>query len=169
MRCSKVVTKEFILHVSRCGFIFARPAMARAVAYAKAHSRKTSERHDCQWLRNVTGVLVISNSWSIPWLLIPWLLASPGHQQPWRWTCLVTGSLSSTRKKFIYQYHHNIRCWHDSSFWLSRRLLNKRICLTLMVLFAFNSLKPDDAYLHQRTGSPLTRVMACLLSSAKVK
>ena len=22
---------------------------------------------------------------SIPWLLMPWLLASPGHQQPWYW------------------------------------------------------------------------------------
>ena len=24
---------------------------------------------------------------SMPWLLITWLLASPGHQQPWHWWC----------------------------------------------------------------------------------
>ena len=24
---------------------------------------------------------------SISWLLMPWLLASPGHQQPWYWLC----------------------------------------------------------------------------------
>ena len=23
--------------------------------------------------------------WSISWLLMPWLLTSPGHQQPWYW------------------------------------------------------------------------------------
>ena len=33
---------------------------------------------------------------SISWLLMPWLLASPGHQQPWYWICRITMSLSST-------------------------------------------------------------------------
>ena len=32
---------------------------------------------------------------SIPWLLMPWLLASPGHQQPWYWLHETGTSLSS--------------------------------------------------------------------------
>ena len=31
--------------------------------------------------------------WSISWLQMPWLLVSPGHQQPWFWICRINGSL----------------------------------------------------------------------------
>ena len=34
----------------------------------------------------------------IPRLLMPWLLASPGHQQPWCWLCRIHMPLTSTRK-----------------------------------------------------------------------
>ena len=30
----------------------------------------------------------------IPWLMMPWLLVSPGHHQPWYWLYMVDGSLS---------------------------------------------------------------------------
>ena len=30
---------------------------------------------------------------SVPWLLMPWLLACPGHQQPWQWKCRINESL----------------------------------------------------------------------------
>ena len=39
---------------------------------------------------------------SMPWLLMPWLLASPGHQQPWYWfmgcgySCLSWEIISTT-------------------------------------------------------------------------
>ena len=42
---------------------------------------------------------------SISWLLMPWLLASPGHQQPWYWLCKLGKSLSYTRKDFNYLWH----------------------------------------------------------------
>ena len=42
---------------------------------------------------------------SIPWLLMPWLLMSPGHQQTWHWLCRVNGSLSSTRRDFNHLCH----------------------------------------------------------------
>ena len=32
----------------------------------------------------------------------PWLLASPGHQQPWDWLCRIGSSLSYLRKDFNY-------------------------------------------------------------------
>ena len=37
---------------------------------------------------------------SIPWLLMPWLLVSPGHQQPSYWLCRINKSSSSIRKDF---------------------------------------------------------------------
>ena len=36
---------------------------------------------------NVQGLSYPGLNKSISWLLMPWLLASPGHQQPWYWLC----------------------------------------------------------------------------------
>ena len=36
---------------------------------------------------NVWGRSYLGLTRSISWLLIPWLLTSPGHQQPWYWLC----------------------------------------------------------------------------------
>ena len=37
---------------------------------------------------------------SISLLLMPWLLVSPGHQQPWYWLCRTNRSLSSSVEDF---------------------------------------------------------------------
>ena len=44
----------------------------------------------------------------IPWLLMPWLLKQPGHQQPWYWISRINRSLSSTGKDFNYLCHISI-------------------------------------------------------------
>ena len=44
---------------------------------------------------------------SIPWLLMPWLLASPGHQQSWSWQCRIDAS--SSRKDFNYQHNLSVK------------------------------------------------------------
>ena len=49
---------------------------------------------------------------SIPWLLMPWLLASPGHQQPWYWLYRIVRSLSYLRKDFNFLYHVIVEEWH---------------------------------------------------------
>ena len=48
---------------------------------------------------------------SIPWLLIAWLLESPGHQQPWYWLCETNGPLSSMEKDYMdpLRRRHNER------------------------------------------------------------
>ena len=50
---------------------------------------------------NVRGPSYLGLTRSISWLLMPWLLTSPGHQQPWYWqcricSCLTWGRISST-------------------------------------------------------------------------
>ena len=38
---------------------------------------------------NVRGPSYLGITRSISWLLMPWLLTSPGHQQPWYWLCRI--------------------------------------------------------------------------------
>ena len=40
---------------------------------------------------NVWGPSYLSLARSISWLLMPWLLTSPGHHQPWYWLCRISG------------------------------------------------------------------------------
>ena len=45
------------------------------------------------WLTlNVRGPSYLGLSRSISWLLMPWLLTSPWHQQPWYWLCRICRS-----------------------------------------------------------------------------
>ena len=39
---------------------------------------------------------------------MPWLLASPSHQQPWYWTCRINRALPSIRKDFNYMRHLSV-------------------------------------------------------------
>ena len=41
----------------------------------------------------------------VSWLLMPWLLVSPGHQYPWYWLCKICKFLSYMRKDFYYLCH----------------------------------------------------------------
>ena len=50
---------------------------------------------------------------SIPWLLMPWLLTSPDHLQPWYClSCKMNSSLFSMRKNFKYLCHLSVETWH---------------------------------------------------------
>ena len=76
-----------------------------------------------EWLLGAKSTHVISISWhfnpqragpsylslnrSISWLLMPWLLTSPGHQQPWYWLCRICRSWSYLGKDFKYLCHIN--------------------------------------------------------------
>ena len=44
---------------------------------------------------------------TIPWLLMTWLLTSPGHHQQWFWLCRI--NMSSARKVFYTWYPVNIK------------------------------------------------------------
>ena len=50
---------------------------------------------------------------SISWLLIPWLLALPGHQHRWHWLCRIGTFLSYLRKDFNHLCHVNGEEWQD--------------------------------------------------------
>ena len=46
---------------------------------------------------NVQGLSYLSLTGSISWLLMAWLLVSPGRQQPWYWLYKISKSWSNTR------------------------------------------------------------------------
>ena len=49
---------------------------------------------------NVRGSSYLGLTRSISWLLMPWLLTSPGRQQPWYWLCRIGRFLSYLREDF---------------------------------------------------------------------
>ena len=60
--------------------------------------------HSQPWTLNVRGPSYLGLTRSISWLLMPWLLASPGHQQPWYWLSRIVRSLSCLRKYFNFLF-----------------------------------------------------------------
>ena len=61
---------------------------------------------------NVWGPNYLGLTRSISWLLMPWLLTSPGHQQPWYWLCRIGRFLSCVRKDFNYLRRIKVAIWH---------------------------------------------------------
>ena len=60
---------------------------------------------------NVRGPSYLGLTRSISWLLMPWLLTSPGHQQPCYWLCRIGMFLSYLRKEFNYLRRINVEEW----------------------------------------------------------
>ena len=71
---------------------------------------------DCLWQHlphslltlNVRGPSYLGLTRSVSWLLMPWLLTSPGQEQPWYWLCWICTSWSYLRKDFKYMCHINV-------------------------------------------------------------
>ena len=61
---------------------------------------------------NMQGPSYLGLTRSISWLLMPWLLMSPGHQQPWYWLGRIGRFLSYLRKDFNHLCHINVEIWH---------------------------------------------------------
>ena len=57
---------------------------------------------------NVRGPSYLGLTRSISWLLMPWLLTSPGHQQPWYWLYRICRSFPYLRKCFKYLCQINV-------------------------------------------------------------
>ena len=60
---------------------------------------------------NMRGPSYLGLTKSISWLLMPRLLASPGHQQPWYWLCRIDRPLPYLRKDFNYPCHISLEEW----------------------------------------------------------
>ena len=57
---------------------------------------------------NMRGQSNLCLTRSISWLMMPWLLTSPGHQQQWYWLWRICRSWSYLRKDYKYLCHINM-------------------------------------------------------------
>ena len=90
IRCSDIYFNEFLCKI-------------QAFSWEKIHLKMLSAY--CWFFSlaltlNVRGPSYLGLTGSISWLLMPWLLTSPGHQQPWYWLCRIGRFLSHLRKDF---------------------------------------------------------------------
>ena len=65
---------------------------------------------------NVRGPSYIGLTKSISLLPMPWLLTSPGHQQPWYWLYRICRSFSYLRK---YLCQINVEKWHKMQIYVN--------------------------------------------------
>ena len=73
---------------------------------------------------NVRGRSYLGLTRSISWLLMPWLLTSPGHQQPWYWLYRICRSFSYLSEDFKYLCHINEEKWHKTKIYVISPLKN---------------------------------------------
>ena len=66
----------------------------------------------------VQGPSYLGLTRSISWLLMPWLLTSPGHQQPWYWLYRMCRSFPYLRKDFKYMCQINVEEWHEMQIYV---------------------------------------------------
>ena len=77
---------------------------------------------------------------SIPWLLMPWLLASPGHKHTLYWICRIKGFLCSVRMTFKYQCHLRIEkyiCMFSKINSAPKRLIYQYVWIMLEIKLLF--------------------------------
>ena len=87
-------------------------------------SRQLLYHFNCLTL-NVRGPSYLGLTRSISWLLMPWLLKSPGHQQPWDWLYKICRSFSYSRK---YLCDINEDEWHKMYIYVMFPLKNLIYC-----------------------------------------
>ena len=77
------------------------------------------DNYSCYLTLKVRGPSYLGLTRSISWLLMPWLLTSPGHQQPWYWLNRICRSFSYLRKCFKYLCQINGEEWHKMQIYVN--------------------------------------------------
>ena len=95
----------------------------------------------CALTPNMRGPSYLGLTRSISWLLMPWLLTSPGHQQPWYWLYRTCTSFSYLRKDFKYLCQINVEEWHKMQIYVyaslvtTNRIINVYGCCSVTYVF----------------------------------
>ena len=66
-------------------------------------------------------------TYSIPWLLIPWLLEAPGHQQPQHWQHIMSESWLFMRNGFYNLCHFQSQKWQKK---INTFFMFPKLCMT---------------------------------------
>ena len=75
---------------------------------------------------------------SISWLLMPWLLASPGHQQPWYWLCkIISPGLIRGRISIIF----GMSVWRNDIKYKYVYVSSEKVSTLRVLSFLWNCIK----------------------------
>ena len=105
-----------VLAPNRCRDISNSPADSIMASYELPYAIRIMLQQLTLNVRGRPSYLGLTRS--ISWLLMPWLLTSPGHQQPWYWLCRICKPWSYLRKDFKYPCHINVESWHKMQIYV---------------------------------------------------
>ena len=91
---------------------------------------------------------------------MPWLLASPGHQQPWYWSCRIGRSLSYSMRNSNYLCLISIEEWHKMQIYVyvpSEKFSTSRVKKALHQVAAL----PTWLFCHCGTSAPRDAWTSC--------
>ena len=97
---------------------------------------------------------------TIPRLLMAWLLASPGHQQPWYWLCRINRPLSSLRKGYNHLCQLSAEKWWNmlgcfiALIWMSMDLADDKSTLAQVMACCLTALSHYLSQCWHRSMSP---------------
>ena len=80
---------------------------------------------------------------------MPWLLMSPGHQQPWYWLYRICRSFFYLRKCFKYLCQINVELWHKMQIYVyvpSEKFSTFRVNVRLS--FMWDKIKDDVCWIN---------------------
>ena len=88
------------------------------------------------------GTGITGTTGSIPWLMMPWLLASPGHQKPWYWPYLGWGVLVVHKEGCQVPIHLNLLRPRQNSRRFAADIfncifLNENVCISINISIKF--------------------------------
>ena len=121
-------------------------------------------RNTWKWTLDVRGLSSLGVTRSISWLQMPWLLLSPGHQQPWYWLSRIGMSFSYLRKDFNYPCHINVEEWHKMYIYVFSPLKNLACKGLSYITMAWKYFSKNT---HKRHTTPSLWKFVCI--SVKMK
>ena len=96
---------------------------------------------------NVRGPSYLGLTRSISWLLMPWLLTSTGHQQPWYWLHRICQSSFYLRKNFKYLCHTNVE--NDIKYGYMFMVTLKNLGVNFIIRYILTS---NSTNMHSKAG-----------------
>ena len=90
---------------------------------------------------------------------MPWLLASPGHQQPKYCPCNTGRPLSSSRKDFIYLHHLSFEKLYEMQIYIYRFL--KKFIKKMVSTVCCRSVFPTSKFYPASSPAAIQRPQSC--------
>ena len=97
---------------------------------------------------------------------MPWLLTSPGHQQPWYWLCKIGRSSSYSRRNFSYLCRIGMEEWHKMQIFVyvasekfSTQRVNDEFPQPVQVLFIYRLYGLEIHHVFPRNCWSIVRTM----------